>query len=86
MQAATPVALYLALEHARLYALVWDCCPDLPVLRAHADDAESGRGLELVRALSADWGACAEQGGKVVFAMFDREKQSHECGSEYGTH
>src|SRR6266567_5227708 len=40
-QAAAPVALYLALERGRLYVLAWDCCPDLPVLCAHADDAES---------------------------------------------
>ena len=78
MQAAVPVALYLALERGRLYVLAWDCCPDLPVLRAHADDAESGRGLELVRALSSDWGASAEPGGKVVYAMFDLERQRHE--------
>jgi anti-sigma regulatory factor (Ser/Thr protein kinase) len=70
-QAAVPVVLYLALERGRLYVLAWDCCPDLPVLGAHADDAESGRGLELVAALSAEWGASAEPGGKVVFAMFD---------------
>ena len=78
MQAAAPVALYLALERGRLYALAWDCCPDLPMLRTHADDAESGRGLELVQALSTEWGASAEPGGKVVFAMFDLERQSHE--------
>jgi anti-sigma regulatory factor (Ser/Thr protein kinase) len=78
MQAAAPVALYLALEHGRLYALAWDCCPDLPVLRAPAGDAESGRGLQMVQALSAEWGAAAEPGGKVVFAIFDLAGQSHE--------
>jgi anti-sigma regulatory factor (Ser/Thr protein kinase) len=78
MQAAAPVALYLALECGRLFALAWDCCPDLPVVRAHADDAESGRGLELVQALSSDWGASAQPGGKVVYAMFDLERQNRE--------
>ena len=78
-QAAAPVALYLALERGRLYVLAWDCCPDLPVLCAHADDAESGRGLELVAALAADWGAWAAPGGKVVFAMFELERHNpHE--------
>jgi anti-sigma regulatory factor (Ser/Thr protein kinase) len=78
MQDAAPVALYLALERGRLFVLAWDCCPDLPVLRAHPDDAQSGRGLELVAALSADWGAAAEPGGKVVFAMFDLHRHTHE--------
>jgi len=80
MQAAAPVALYLALERGRLYVLVWDACPDLPARRDHASDAESGRGLELsgrglqlVQALSADWGACAQPGGKVTWARFDLE-------------
>jgi anti-sigma regulatory factor (Ser/Thr protein kinase) len=78
MPGAAPVALYLALERGRLFVLAWDCCPELPVLRAHPDDAESGRGLELVAALSADWGACAEAGGKVVFALFDLHSRTHE--------
>jgi hypothetical protein len=37
----------------------------------HDDDAESGRGLELVRALSDRWGCCIPvAGGKVVWAQF----------------
>jgi anti-sigma regulatory factor (Ser/Thr protein kinase) len=77
VQAAAPVALYLAVEHGRLYVLAWDCCPDLPVPRAHPGDAESGRGLDLVAALSDEWGAAAEPGGKVVFAIFDLQRRSH---------
>jgi anti-sigma regulatory factor (Ser/Thr protein kinase) len=80
MQAAASVALYLALERGRLFVLVWDCCPDLPTRRDHASDAEpghglelSGRGLHLVQALSADWGASAQPGGKVTWARFDLE-------------
>ena len=73
LQAAAPVALYLALDRHGLYVLAWDCCPDLPVLRAHVGDAESGRGLELVSTLSGVWGACAcaERGGKVTWARFE---------------
>ena len=80
VQGTAPVALYLALERGRLFVLAWDCCPELPVLRAHADDAQSGRGLELVAALSDDWGACAcaGAGGKVVYAMFDLHGHGHE--------
>jgi hypothetical protein len=77
MQAAAPViAVYLALEHARLTVLVWDCCPQRPVRRAHDDDAETGRGLELVQALSDSWGSCAAGLGKVTWARFDLNRQT----------
>jgi anti-sigma regulatory factor (Ser/Thr protein kinase) len=75
MQPASPIALYVALGRCDLFVLVWDGCPDLPARRDHAEDAESGRGLELVSALSSEWGACAAQGGKVVWARFDLERQ-----------
>src|SRR5712691_8928893 len=70
LQAAAPIALYVALERCGLFVLVWDASPELPARRNHADDAESGRGLKLVSALSDEWGAyaCAEQGGKVTWA------------------
>ena len=73
LQAAAPIALYVALERCGLFILVWDGCPDLPTRRDHAEDAESGRGLELVSALSDEWGAyaCAEPGGKVTWARFE---------------
>lgn len=34
----------------------WDECPSDPEPRAVGDDAESGRGLTVVAALSARWG------------------------------
>jgi histidine kinase-like protein len=66
VRAGAPVmAVYLAMERDQLVALVWDSCLEPPVRRAHDDDAEAGRGLELVQALSDGWGSCAaEPGGK----------------------
>jgi len=85
LQIAAPVAVYLALERCGLFILVWDASPDLPARRDHASDAEpghglelSGRGLQLVQALSADWGTGAQPGGKVTWARFDLERQHHE--------
>jgi anti-sigma regulatory factor (Ser/Thr protein kinase) len=79
VRAAAPVALYLAVEHGRLYVLVWDASPQLPARRDHARDAESGRGLELVEALSEAWGACVQPGGKVTWARFVLEEDGeHE--------
>src|ERR1022692_386372 len=68
---AAPVALYLALDLDRLFVLVWDCCPAPPVLRSPAGaEAESGRGLGIVQAISDRWGTCTPaEGGKVVWAQ-----------------
>jgi anti-sigma regulatory factor (Ser/Thr protein kinase) len=73
-QAAAPVvqvvAVYLALDLDRLFVLVWDCCPQPPVHRGHAgDDAETGRGLEIVSAVADRWGTVTIEGGKVIWAQ-----------------
>lgn len=71
-RATAAVAVYLALDLDRLYVLVWDCCPDRPVHGGVADDdAEAGRGLTIVAALSDRWGTVAIEGGKVVWAQID---------------
>ena len=46
-------------DHARLLIEVWDNLPQAygaPVVRHPGQDEESGRGLEMVEALSEDWG------------------------------
>jgi anti-sigma regulatory factor (Ser/Thr protein kinase) len=66
---AAQVAVYLAADPDRLIFLVWDASPEAPARRPHGDDAMSGRGLEIVEALSENWGSCVrEDGGKVVWA------------------
>lgn len=69
---AAPVALYLAADGDRLSVLAWDCSPEPPVHRPHNDDAVSGRGLEIIQALTDRCGTCVTgRGGKVVWAWFD---------------
>jgi anti-sigma regulatory factor (Ser/Thr protein kinase) len=68
LRAPAPVALYLAADPDRLTVLVWDACPELPAPRAHGNDAEGGRGLEIVGALADQWGACALERGKITWA------------------
>ena len=52
-----PVGLRLLGNQQRLVVEVWDANPDDPVRRAASDfDAESGRGLQIVEALSNRWG------------------------------
>lgn len=49
---------------------VHDFGPGLPVLQDTAQDAEHGRGLLLVAALSASWGTCQLPGrGKIVWSV-----------------
>lgn len=63
------IALSLQPLRNRLIIEVRDQSADVPVLAPAHDDAEHGRGLMLVDALSEEWGYSAEpDGGKVVYA------------------
>jgi anti-sigma regulatory factor (Ser/Thr protein kinase) len=66
-----PVRLWLLSDTASVLVVVWDASPQPPVLMAPAEDAEVGRGLLLVEAVSArwDWQALADGGGKVIRAL-----------------
>jgi len=70
-----PVRLWLLSDRARVLVLVRDADPRLPV-RIDADElAESGRGLQLVKAITTQWDAYAtpQAGGKVVRAVIAAE-------------
>jgi anti-sigma regulatory factor (Ser/Thr protein kinase) len=66
-----PVRLWLLADRTRVLILVWDASlrPPVPVNAGH--DAENGRGLLLVAALSQewDWYFPPHTGGKVVWAL-----------------
>jgi anti-sigma regulatory factor (Ser/Thr protein kinase) len=67
-----PVRLWLLADRARLLILVWDASPLPPVPVRASDDAENGRGLLLVDALSTRWEFFQHHGGgKVVWALLD---------------
>lgn len=59
----------LACDKARFLVLAWDGNPSPPIRRDADQDAEGGRGLLLVEALSErwDWHAHASLGGKVTW-------------------
>jgi anti-sigma regulatory factor (Ser/Thr protein kinase) len=66
-----PVRLWLCSDSKRVIVHVWDANRQLPVRQEVEPEAESGRGLLLVEALSAEWGAYQPEGcsGKVVWAV-----------------
>ena len=61
----------LALDKA-IVIEVWDASSELPTPRASEADAENGRGLLLIEALSSRWGSCPTQWGKVVWVEMVR--------------
>jgi anti-sigma regulatory factor (Ser/Thr protein kinase) len=70
-------AINLELMHmddpGAVVVVVTDPSPIPPVMRDPAGDAEHGRGLLVVAALSARWGWTRQDPGKAVFAVFTRE-------------
>lgn len=67
-----PVRLWVVSDRAQVVIFVWDASPLPPVANdAAAADAENGRGLMIVQAISARWGwdFPPGMGGKVVWAQ-----------------
>jgi len=56
---------------SRLRVEISDHSDAMPALRDFDRDAEGGRGLALVHALAATWGADPEPGGKTVWFELD---------------
>ena len=65
-----PVRLWLLSDGHSILILVWDDSPQPPTRLDAGDDAENGRGLLLVEALSTQWSWWLTDhcGGKVVWA------------------
>jgi anti-sigma regulatory factor (Ser/Thr protein kinase) len=65
------IRLSLLAAEDRVLVQVWDDCRRRPEPREPGPDAETGRGLLLVEALSAEWGVFEMEGqpGKVVWAL-----------------
>jgi anti-sigma regulatory factor (Ser/Thr protein kinase) len=53
--------------------VVTDSSPHPPVKLDSAEDAQHGRGLQIVEALSTQWGWARHGPGKAVFAILTRE-------------
>ncbi|WP_234340433.1 ATP-binding protein [Streptomyces sp. SCSIO 75703] len=67
--AAHVIGVQLRITDARLYIEVWDRSTDAPVRKKPDDDAEGGRGLLLIEAITERWDVYRPNvGGKVVWA------------------
>jgi hypothetical protein len=66
-----PVRVWLSADEQRVVIQVWDGSDRPPVPQPVAPEADSGRGLLLVGALSAEWGCYTPEksSGKVVWAV-----------------
>lgn len=75
MRQALPIRLWLLSNNVRVVVSAWDGNPHPPVRVNVGNDAESGRGLVLVEALSDRWGWYAHKslGGKIVWCELPRE-------------
>jgi hypothetical protein len=74
-----PITLYGEwLAHGRLRIHVQDGAPGVPHVVAPADEAEHGRGLQLISALSTRYGFCADGPGpgKSVWFQLEHPKES----------
>ena len=67
----SPVRLLLATDAVQVLILVWDASPRPPVRMDISGEAENGRGLMLVEAISEQWGWYhrEDNGGKFVWAV-----------------
>lgn len=63
------VRVWLISDRRSIVIHVWDASHDMPVRQNSMPDEEGGRGLMLVEALGADWGAYRKADGKVVWVM-----------------
>ena len=50
------IRLWLVSDRTQVVICVWDACPQPPVRMDAAEEAENGRGLLLVEAVSTQWG------------------------------
>jgi anti-sigma regulatory factor (Ser/Thr protein kinase) len=71
MAQVSPVRLWLVSDRAQILILVWDASSQPPVRADASGDAENGRGLMLVEAISEHWGWYCRggSGGKFVWAI-----------------
>ncbi|MGH3176355.1 MAG: ATP-binding protein, partial [Streptosporangiaceae bacterium] len=85
MAEVSGVRLWLLSDAAQILILVRDASPQPPVLADVTGEAEHGRGLQIVEAVSEQWGWYPSGNGKFVWAIV-RLRMSRESHSRRGNH
>jgi anti-sigma regulatory factor (Ser/Thr protein kinase) len=68
--AETPVVrIWITSDGISMVIHVWDASTAIPVRQEAGPGDDSGRGLMIIDALSADWGSYREADGKAVWAL-----------------
>jgi anti-sigma regulatory factor (Ser/Thr protein kinase) len=76
----------IVLRHlpGRVVIEVWDANPNPPIPDGPDLDAESGRGLMLVQALSKEWSYFfPESGGKIVYCVIEVNEAQHALTGDH---
>jgi anti-sigma regulatory factor (Ser/Thr protein kinase) len=75
LEGVPPVRLWLLSDRQRVLVLIWDANPKPPMRMEVSEDAESGRGLVLVDAVSDKWDWYFHQGmgGKIVWSLVTQD-------------
>jgi anti-sigma regulatory factor (Ser/Thr protein kinase) len=82
LHGAPPVRLRLSADNDRIRIELEDTGRSVPVRIRHSTQAMTGRGLELVAAIAADWGVAPTKEGKTVWAeVFDTEQSESAPGA-----
>ncbi|WP_090012562.1 ATP-binding protein [Lentzea albidocapillata] len=66
-----PITLTVSRKAGGMLVEVHDESSELPQLRPVDPSSPRGRGMQLVRALSVNWGTTPQSGGKVVWAQLE---------------
>jgi anti-sigma regulatory factor (Ser/Thr protein kinase) len=66
------IRLWLLSDEQWIRIQVWDQNDELPEHGDAGPDSDSGRGLMIIDAISADWGAYREADGKIAWARITR--------------
>jgi anti-sigma regulatory factor (Ser/Thr protein kinase) len=73
LTAVPVVRIWVTSYQKSLVIGVWDASDEMPVRKEAGPGDDSGRGLMIIDALSADWGTYREADGKVVWCLISQE-------------
>ena len=78
LHARTDVRVHVTQKGTRMRVAVTDHAVRQPTHRDHTAGSTTGRGLELVDALAAEWGVDSVRGGKTVWFELERSEEEQE--------